>query len=216
MTAWRLPRYRVGARLYDVLSAERCVYRAGRVAAIELLRLRPCDRVLVIGCGTGLDFPLVLKAIGSMGEVVGVDRSAAMLRQARQKAKRWGWSNVTLVNADATDLTGIEGTFDAVMFTYSLSIIDDWTTAWWAATGRLREGGKVSVVDTDLPHGLGRLLAAFALWTGDAHRRRRVWELVARHADESISRSLRNGHIHVSVGCFEKTPVVAKQGPRAW
>lgn len=199
----------MGARLYDVLSAERWVYRAGRIAAIEMLQLRPGDRVLIVGCGTGLDIPPVLEAIGPTGEVVGIDRSAAMLRQAARKAQQAGWRNVTLIRSDATDLTTVTDTFNTVMFTYSLSIIDDWMTAWWAATTRLRNGGKVSVVDTDLPTGRGwlfRPIAAFALWTGHVDRLRRVWDLVPRYADESTSRTLRSGHIHLAVGNFETTP----------
>lgn len=201
----RLPRYRLGARFYDVLSAERLVYRAGRLAALELLALDPGDRVLIVGCGTGLDIPLVIDAVGLTGEVVAVDRSPAMLRQAARKVARTGWGNVKLIQSDATDLIRVHGEFDAVMFTYSLSIIDDWTTAWAVATSRLRDGGRVSVVDTDLPQGCGRLLAAFALWTGNVNRQRRVWELVPRHAEESTTRSLRRGHIHISVGSFDKT-----------
>jgi len=37
----RRARYRTSARFYDVISAEWPVYRAGRVAAIDLLALRP-------------------------------------------------------------------------------------------------------------------------------------------------------------------------------
>ncbi|NUR25449.1 MAG: methyltransferase domain-containing protein [Catenulispora sp.] len=198
-----LPRYRFGARFYDTLSAERLVYRAGRVAAIELLGLRAGDRVLVVGCGTGLDLPYLVDAVGPDGQIVGVDASAAMLRRAAAKVRRGGWGNVRLVHTDATELSDVDGLFDAVLFTYSLSVIENWRGAWDAASAQLRAGGKVSVVDTDLPTGAGLLwrpLAALALWTGGVHRRRKVWELVDAHAQTVTSRRLASGHIHVAVG----------------
>jgi len=78
----RLPRYRLGARVYDVVSMEQLVYRPGRRAAIEALAPGAGARVLDVGCGTGLNLPLLADAVGPAGEIVGVDASAAMLRQA--------------------------------------------------------------------------------------------------------------------------------------
>jgi SAM-dependent methyltransferase len=94
-------RYDVTARFYDVMSLERAVYRAGREAGIAALGLRRGDRVLDVGCGTGLNLPLLRDAVGPSGVVVGLDASAAMLRQARARIRRHGWTNVTTVLADA-------------------------------------------------------------------------------------------------------------------
>ena len=66
-----------------------------------------------------------------MGRVVGVDRSSDMLRAARRKLGPWRADNVILVQADATRLPdeqilaqteGARG-YDAVLFTYSLSLM---------------------------------------------------------------------------------------------
>ncbi|GAA1348430.1 class I SAM-dependent methyltransferase [Arthrobacter roseus] len=70
-------KYRSFAPLYDLLSAEWPVYRAGRKIGIESLDLHSGDQVLDIGCGTG-------------GTIVGIDRSPNMLAQARRKATRKG------------------------------------------------------------------------------------------------------------------------------
>jgi len=198
-----LPRYRFGARFYDVLSAERLVYRRGRLAAFELLDLRPGQRVLLVGCGTGLDLPLVAEAVGKGGEVVGVDASASMLTQARAKVPAAGWPRVRLVLGNAAELPQVGGGFDAVMFTYSLSVIQAWRPAWEQAISRLAPGGQVSVVDTDLPTGAGlgwTPLAALALWTGGVDRSRQVWRLVTEQARDVQTRSLAHGHIQVAVG----------------
>lgn len=126
----RPARYTGGARLYDLLAGERPVYRAGRRLGIAELQLQPGARVLDVGCGTGLNFPLLLDAVGPSGALVGVDASGSMLSRARARRETGGWSNVTLVEADAALLDAAlsrstaSGLFDAALLSYSLSIID--------------------------------------------------------------------------------------------
>ncbi len=200
----RLRRYRLGARVYDVVSLERLVYRSGRLAAIDALGLTPGARVLDVGCGTGLNFPDVAAAVGPAGRLVGMDASGAMLRQARGRVSGHDWSNVTLVEGDAAQLnTLVSGDFDAVLFTYSLSVVGDWGSAWEQAWALLRPGGRVAVVDTALPVGPWRLLsplARLALFAGGVDASRRVWQQVASDADETMHRVMTGGHVHVAAG----------------
>src|SRR6476661_4174384 len=69
--------YRKKARHYDVTSRLYPVpgYPQGahRHRAVHALGLRPGDSVIDIGCGTGLNFPLIEEAIGPGGQIVGVD-----------------------------------------------------------------------------------------------------------------------------------------------
>ena len=71
-------RYRYFATVYDVLSGEWPIYRAGRVAGVSDLDPRPGQAVLGVGCGTGLNYPLLARAVGPTGRIVGLDAPAAM------------------------------------------------------------------------------------------------------------------------------------------
>ncbi len=49
------------------------------------------DKVLVFCCGTGLDFPHILKKIGKDGKIVGIDFSSEMLNKAKKKIRNKKW-----------------------------------------------------------------------------------------------------------------------------
>jgi 16S rRNA C967 or C1407 C5-methylase (RsmB/RsmF family) len=48
---------------------------------------------------------LIEERIGPSGSLIGVDLTAGMLRRAGARVQRSGWSNVTLVQDNATSLT---------------------------------------------------------------------------------------------------------------
>jgi demethylmenaquinone methyltransferase/2-methoxy-6-polyprenyl-1,4-benzoquinol methylase len=204
-----MSRYTHSASWYDKVSAEP-IYRVGRERAIPALHLQEGSRVLDIGCGTGLNFPLLLAAVGRSGQVVGVDRSREMLEVARRKTIQTPPGNVALVEADAEHLdhvaAGLDGsgaTFDAVLFTYSLSLMGNWEAAWRQATSLVRPGGRAGIVDMGLPHGWARLLdpaARLACLLGGADINARPWTLLERTAHDVQSWSFRGGHVQVRAG----------------
>lgn len=203
---WRPRRYSGGARFYDVLSLERPIYRPGRLAGISALGLRPGERVLDVGCGTGLNLPALLAGVGPGGSVVGVDASRAMLRQANSRIRRAGWANVAVLEGDAASLPAqvkAHGLVDAVLFTYSLSVIDDWRRAWAQAMAVLRPGGRVAVVDLALPVGRWRVLSAaarLACFAGGSDPHRHPWALLEQSTVDVSHQVLRGGHVHVVAG----------------
>ncbi len=79
-----------------------------RQEAVQHLELKPEDRVLDIGCGTGASFPYLIQAVGNSGEVVGVEISPAMAAEARKRVANNGWSNIRVLqeSAQTVKLTG--------------------------------------------------------------------------------------------------------------
>ncbi|MBG6240183.1 demethylmenaquinone methyltransferase/2-methoxy-6-polyprenyl-1,4-benzoquinol methylase [Mycetocola sp. CAN_C7] len=203
-------RYAAGARFYDILSGEKWVYRAGRVAGATLLGLRPGDTVLDLGCGTGLNFPVLLDAIGPHGRVIGLDRSSAMLAVAGRRVATQRWDNVHLVHADATDFSSTDlgldaqsrttSVIDAVFSTYAMSVFTDWYSAWDCARRVLKREGRACIVDMQVPTGHAAILAPLARLAcaaGGSDIAAHPWTILERTGTSVSRRQLRGGHIQV-------------------
>ena len=135
-----------------------------RARAAQRLALEPGNRVLEIGCGTGLNFPYLRSAIGPHGRIYGVDLSAGMLARARQLCNRRGWSNVAVVQQDAAEYVAPEP-LDGVLFGLSYNTMPHHLAVLEHALRQLRPGGRVVIMDGKLPRGFGgRLLLPFSLW----------------------------------------------------
>jgi S-adenosylmethionine-diacylgycerolhomoserine-N-methlytransferase len=195
----RLVPYTTFAALYDVLSLDWPVYGSGRRAGIEALRLAPGDRVLDLGCGTGLNFRHLLRRIGSTGHVVALDSSSAMLRQAARRVRRRGWPNVTLLCADASTVdTAAWELVDAALSTYVLSVIPDRPAAWRTMLRGTRVGGRIAVVDMQEPQGRWAVLRPLARWlcaVSGADIQAGPWRLLEADLVDVHSAARRGGHI---------------------
>lgn len=105
--------------VYDLLFDK--IFHPGRVAAIELLGLKPNDHVLEVGIGTGLNLPLYPRHC----QVTGVDLSEPMLRRAEEKVRELVLTNVILRVMDAQNLQFADDSFDHVLAAYTISAVPD-------------------------------------------------------------------------------------------
>jgi demethylmenaquinone methyltransferase/2-methoxy-6-polyprenyl-1,4-benzoquinol methylase len=136
--------------------------RLRRRAAAEL-GLRPGDRVLEIGCGTGRNFPYLRAQVGASGRLYGIDLSAGMLERAQLLCRRQGWDNVELTQGDAAEYLAPQP-LDGVLFGLSYNTIPHHLSVLNHAWRQLRPGGRLVIVDAKLPKLGGGLVLPFSVW----------------------------------------------------
>lgn len=89
---------------------------------LELARLRPEDRVLDVGAGTGL---LTLAAASCAGQVIALDISPAMCLHLQDKLERLRVHNVEVLVANATRLPLADASLDVVISNYCFHHLAD-------------------------------------------------------------------------------------------
>lgn len=110
--------YRRYARIYDVIFG--AVLQPGRRAVLEALNLKPGDRVLEVGVGTGISLPLYPRNV----RITGIDVSLEMLEKARARVERAKLSNVeALLEMDAEAMAFPDASFDKVVAMYVVSVV---------------------------------------------------------------------------------------------
>jgi demethylmenaquinone methyltransferase/2-methoxy-6-polyprenyl-1,4-benzoquinol methylase len=114
-----IEKYRLRAAAYDSTTHYTDPIR---IRAIDKLALKPGETVIDVGCGTGLSFAPLLERLGPTGRVLGIEQSPDMMRQARERVARQGWSNVELIESAVEDAKlGIRA--DALLFFYTHDIL---------------------------------------------------------------------------------------------
>ena len=94
-----------------------------RRIAVKRLQLRPGYRVLDIGCGTGIDLPLLSKEIGPSGWVIGIDLSRGMLYRSKRRIIKNISMDISLIHGNALYLPFANNSFDAILCDYLLSTV---------------------------------------------------------------------------------------------
>src|SRR5687767_13505812 len=110
--------YDVHSLFYDATFGRLVKRRIER--AINHMNIKPDDRVLDLGIGTGVSlnfYPL------DRGRIVGIDLSAGMLRKAREKIREQGRGNTTVFQANALELPFAENSFDHVFISHVISVV---------------------------------------------------------------------------------------------
>ena len=142
--------YRYQRRIYD---ATRAFYLLGRDHLITNLDAADGAKVLEIACGTGRNLDHIARRYPDSA-LFGLDISEEMLTSARAKLG----NRASLAQGDACDFDPdtLFGTakFDRIIFSYSLSMIPDWTGALTHAVGHLAPGGSLHLVDFGRQHRL--------------------------------------------------------------
>src|SRR5215212_3335014 len=123
---------------------------AARAAYLDLIQVAPGDRVLDVGCGSGVVTRAVARRVASNGMAVGLDPSPAMLTVARELAEHEDVGDLVDLRAgDARSLPFGDAEFDVVLAVTSLSHIPAGEQAIPDLVRVARSGGRVGVFDRD-------------------------------------------------------------------
>ncbi len=198
----RARRYDLTANLYYLIGFRETAYRR---AAVRALGLRPGDTVVEIGCGTGLNFPLLERVIGPTGTIVGVDVTDAMLDRAGDRVRREGWSNVDLVHEDAARFR-FPANVAGVISTFALTLVPEYDRVIAAAAVTLAPGRRFVLLDLKRTSRAPEALVRFMVWLtrpfgvtldiADRH----PWESLARHLRLRSFEELYFGFAYLAVG----------------
>ena len=129
------------ANVYDLTFGP--ALHPGRLIALERMSIRPGDRVLEVGVGTGINLPLYPRNC----RVTGIDLSASMLVKARERVLQKGLPNVRLHEMDAANLTFPDELFDIVYAPYVISVVPDPVRVVREMRRVCRPGGKIVILN---------------------------------------------------------------------
>ena len=201
--------YRRRARNYD--NSANLYYligfriRAYRRMAVDALLLALGDTVVEIGCGTGLNFPLLRQKVGAGGRIIGVDISEAMLERAAARVRRAGWSNVELVCSDAGSYR-FPDSVDGIISMLALTLEPDYDGVVDRGAAALKPSRRWVVMDLKLQSGWLSFLTPLLIFlvrpfaVSREVGKRHPWESIERHLINSAFRPLFGGFAYLAVG----------------
>lgn len=119
---------------------------------VNRLELKPAQRVLEVGVGTGSNLPLVAEGVGPGGRLVGLDISIGMLRQCQKKLVRQRLRG-NLIEGEAAHLPFPGRAFDAVLHFGGINEFGDKKKAIDEMMRVARSGARIVISDEGLGPG---------------------------------------------------------------
>lgn len=127
------------ARFYDFFFGRVFVDREHEI--IEGLNLRPDNRVLEVGVGTGI----ALDAYPPYAHIVAIDPSLDMLKHAAARVKENNWGHIELRQGDALNLDFPDNSFDYVTSFHVLTVVPDPYRMMSEMVRVCKPGGRIAI-----------------------------------------------------------------------
>ena len=138
--------YRLWSPVYDAVLGG--FFSKGRVKALIAADILPGEKVLLVGVGTGADFPFIPEG----AQAIGIDLSEAMLDRAKARLPLPG-CDIRLQMGDAMALPFEDASFDVVLMNLILSVVPDPVLCMKETLRVLKPNGRIVIFDKFLPDG---------------------------------------------------------------
>ncbi|MBN1521352.1 MAG: class I SAM-dependent methyltransferase [Candidatus Aureabacteria bacterium] len=109
------------------------------------IQLQKNDRVLDIGCGTGILFPFLQKTVTSGGHVIALDFSSAMIRKARANSPH----GISFIQAEAERIPIKDDFFDTAICFSCFPHFADKEKSLLEINRVLKEDGEIHILHTE-------------------------------------------------------------------
>lgn len=201
----RARHYDLAVRLYRLAGFDMDRYRR---LTVDALGLKPGDTAIDLGCGTGLNLPLLQSAIGRTGRIIGVDLTDTMLDAARRRVQDAGWANVELVQADLSDYS-FPSDVAGILSTLAITLVPDYDEVIRRGARALRPGGRFAIFDMKRPDHWPESLVRLVAWLNKPYgvsldlADRHPWESVESYLRPILFREFYFGALYLSVGQCE-------------
>lgn len=142
---WNRIRYTLYRPFYDLIAI---YFHAFRKRSIESLQLKPDDKVLLLGAGTGLD----LEFLKNQKYIYAIDITPSMIDELQKKAGYLGVEVYAQI-MDGSNLNFEDEYFDAVILHLIVAVIPDPVRCLQETERVLKPDGLFSIVDKFVPTG---------------------------------------------------------------
>lgn len=132
------------AGIYDAFEEKHQLFETLSLRLCELIGPSVPERLLDVGCGTGISTLALHKAFPHQPVIYAIDISESMLLRARDRCK--GLKGIYFVRGDAEHLSGyFNDNFDAVFYTASIFLIPKYAESIRQACNLIVPGGVIAI-----------------------------------------------------------------------
>jgi arsenite methyltransferase len=131
----------------DTLPPESVASFAGVGQHLELARLRPGERVLDLGSGSGMDAFLAAARVGPRGRVIGIDMTDRQLEKAESLRRVRGVEQLEFRKGFIEELPVEDGSIDVVISNGVINLSPDKETVFREVARVLAPRGRLAVSD---------------------------------------------------------------------